>query len=304
MSHCENILGQISFYLDDELHDNEYAEIEQHLRDCTDCSDRFEQERMLLAQVRNAQPLYQAPSELRARIAEQLSEVSPGIDVPQRLRRRVKKTLSQFWEPAPASSFSFTPVRILAMALVVATIGFAGYLMAYTQRQTVQPTGDFARMAVDTHMRRIKGQLPLEIETTSPGEISSWFAGKVSFSLELPNYQEASGQEKLYHLEGGRLVAFNNDYAAFVAYRMRHRPITLVATSNTVARPSGGEEILTKGLTFHYQNVNGFKLITWTDRGLTYALVSDLEERGQQSCLVCHAGTKDRDFIEDLKVKL
>jgi hypothetical protein len=34
---------------------------------------------------------------------------------------------------------------------------------------------------------------------------------------------------------------------------------------------------------------------------LTYALVSDLEERGQQSCLVCHAGTKDRDFIEGLR---
>jgi hypothetical protein len=42
-------------------------------------------------------------------------------------------------------------------------------------------------------------------------------------------------------------------------------------------------------------------VITWSDRGLTYALVSDLDERGQQSCIVCHEGTKDRDFIEPLK---
>ncbi|MBO0858343.1 MAG: hypothetical protein J2P21_07755 [Chloracidobacterium sp.] len=34
---------------------------------------------------------------------------------------------------------------------------------------------------------------------------------------------------------------------------------------------------------------------------LTYALVTDLEERGQQSCIVCHEGSKDRDFIEGLK---
>ncbi len=156
-------------------------------------------------------------------------------------------------------------------------------------------------MAVDTHLRRLRGQLPLEIISDSPELISSWFAGKVSFRLRLPNYQESSGQEKLYGLEGARLVAFNNDYAAYVAYRMRQRPITLVATANSVAMPSGGEEIVSKGLKFHYDSINGLKVITWADRGLTYALVSDLEERGQQSCLVCHAGTKDRDFIEGLK---
>jgi hypothetical protein len=29
-------------------------------------------------------------------------------------------------------------------------------------------------------------------------------------------------------------------------------------------------------------------VLTWSDDGLTYALVSDLEERGQASCIVCH----------------
>jgi len=45
--------------------------------------------------------------------------------------------------------------------------------------------------------------------------------------LQLPNYQESSRQEKLYHLEGARLVALNNDYAAYVAYKMKQSPITL-----------------------------------------------------------------------------
>ena len=159
----------------------------------------------------------------------------------------------------------------------------------------------FASMAAETHLRHIRGQLPLEMETTNPQEISSWFANKVNFSVKLPNYQESSGQEKLYTLEGARLVGFENDYAAYVSYRMKKRPISLVITSDSVARPSGGEEIASKGLTFHYNAIDGLKVITWSDRGLTYALVSDLEERGQQSCIVCHEGTKDRDFIETLK---
>ena len=43
--------------------------------------------------------------------------------------------------------------------------------------------------------------------------------------------------------------------------------------------------------------------MTWSHRGLTYALISDLEEDALDSCIVCHAGTKDREFIERLKQK-
>ena len=147
----------------------------------------------------------------------------------------------------------------------------------------------------------MRGQLPLEMETESPQQISSWFLNKVNFSVKLPNYQESSGQDKLYTLEGARLVGYQNDYAAYVAYRMKDRPISLVITSDSVAHPSGGEEIQARGLTFHYNAIDGLKVLTWSDRGLTYALVSDLEERGQQSCIVCHEGTKDRDLLEPLK---
>jgi hypothetical protein len=119
--------------------------------------------------------------------------------------------------------------------------------------------------------------------------------------VELPTYQESSGQEKLYRLEGARLVGYKSDYAAYVAYQMSARPISLVLTTDAVATASGGEGIVSQGITFHYDSIDGLKVITWSDKGLTYALVSDFEERGQQSCVVCHAGAKDRDFIEGLK---
>ncbi|HSK63879.1 MAG TPA: hypothetical protein VK893_08565, partial [Pyrinomonadaceae bacterium] len=82
---------------------------------------------------------------------------------------------------------------------------------------------------------------------------------------------------------------------------MKDRPISLVITSELVAKPSGGEEIPAGALKFHYNAIEGLKVLTWSDRGLTYALVSDLEERGRHACIVCHAGAKDRDFIEPLK---
>jgi hypothetical protein len=152
----------------------------------------------------------------------------------------------------------------------------------------------FALMAAETNLRRTRGQLPLEMESASSNEISGWFANKVNFRVKLPNYQESSGQNKLYTLEGARLVCFKDDYAAYVAYRMSERPISLVITSDSVAKPSGGEGMGASGLRFHYDAIQGLKVITWSDRGLTYGLVSDFEERGQESCIVCPQGTQDR----------
>ena len=81
---------------------------------------------------------------------------------------------------------------------------------------------------------------------------------------------------------------------------MDRHPISLVITSSSVARPAGGETISSKGIAFHFETIDGLKVVTWTHRNLTYALVSNLKERGQRSCMVCHQGAKDRDFIEKL----
>jgi mycothiol system anti-sigma-R factor len=278
MGQCEEIRAQMSFYLDAELHDAELTRFEAHLAECASCRQLLAREEDFLSIVREARPLQTAPESLRQRVEDLVGKSPSSVTSPWRRR----------------------PLALAACALI-ASLAAIGYWARDRHQTSPAPPSEFAKMAVDSHLRRLRGQLPLEIDSTSPEEISGWFRNKVSFSLTLPNYQGSSGQEMLYHLEGARLVAFRNDYAACVAYRMRQRPITLIVTSNAVAMPAGGEQIISKGLVFHYDAIDGLKVITWADRGLTYALVSDLEERGQQSCAVCHAGTKDRDFIEGLK---
>ncbi|HKX32291.1 MAG TPA: zf-HC2 domain-containing protein [Blastocatellia bacterium] len=298
---CNQIRAQMGLYLDDELRFGERDEFEAHLRDCAPCTECFDQERRLLEQVRASQPLYEASPELRGRVEAALEATAEPLVASHHLRERIQ----QIVQPSFAATLNFSPWRTAGLIMAVMVLALAGFWLQRTRRDSddFPRPSDFALMAVDTHLRRLRGNLPLEVISDSPELISGWFSGKVSFSLKLPNYQDSSGQDKLYHLEGARLVAFNNDYAAYIAYKMRQRPITLVVTSNSVAMPSGGEEkILSNNLRFHYDSINGLKVITWADRGLTYALVSDLEERGQQSCLVCHAGTKDRGFIEGLKL--
>lgn len=281
MNNCEDICKRLNLYLDNELQGEERAAVETHLQECTACAAIFERELSFINAIRQSGPLLVASPELRARVHETL-----------------KGSKREVLEPR------FGSRRQLAMAIAAALIVMLVLPVVIWQatRRSKQPgPSSFALMAADTHLRHARGRLPLEIETAAPQRISDWFANKVNFSVKLPNYQESSGQEKLYTLEGARLVGYKDDYAAYVAYRMKERPISLVITSDSVVKPSGGEEIVARGLTFHYNAIQGLKVITWSDRGLTYALVSDLEERGQQSCIVCHQGTKDQDFIAPLK---
>jgi anti-sigma factor RsiW len=277
-------------YLDNELQGDERATVEAHLSECEACAAIFARELNFLDAVRKSEPLHRASPELRDKVRQIISE---GRRVPAATDKR-SSTVAQprrfGWVVAIATGLLVLLLPVLVWRIV-------------RQKEMPEVSGPshFAQMAAETHLRHLRGQLPLEMETESPQEISSWFANKVDFKVQLPNYQESSGQEKLYTLEGARLVNYQTDYAAYVAYRMKERPITLVITSGSVATPSGGEVIASKGLRFHYNAIDGLKVITWADRGLTYALVSDLDDHEQNPCIVCHEGTKDQDFIEPLK---
>lgn len=275
MSQCDDIRGRLTLYLDDELQGTERATVEAHLLECESCAAIFSRELDFLKTVRGSGQLYVAPPELRAKVQQILG-------------------------PRRSSRFNWM-VAAAAVLLVLLLPVVVWRVVKRADNPERGPACSFALLAAETHLRHTRGQLPLEVVSTNPQQISSWFVNKVNFSVKLPNYQESSGQEKLYELEGARLVGYGNDYAAYVAYQMKERPISLVITSATAVEPTGGEEIAAGGLKFHYNAIDGLKVLTWSDRGLTYALVSDLEERGQQSCIVCHQGTKDQDFIAPLK---
>ena len=280
MTNCENIRERLTLYLDNELQGDERAAIEAHVESCTSCASFVEKELTFLNAVRKSGRAHVASPELKSRVSEILSGQKQPVVRSRRLR----------WALPIAAA-----LLVLLLPVVIWRV----------MRQQDHPENGapsaFATMAAESHLRHSRGQLPLEVESSEPEKISAWFANKVNFNVKLPSYQESSGQEILYTLEGARLVNYQNDYAAYVSYHMKDRPISLVITSELLAQPSGGEEIASKGLMFHYNAIDGLKVITWSDRGLTYALVSDLEERGQQSCFVCHQGTKDQDFIEPLK---
>jgi hypothetical protein len=194
-------------------------------------------------------------------------------------------------------------IAATAAALLLVAMGIAGAWRVKAVDGPVpvprpDPSDDLSALTADTHLRYTRGQLPLEVDSSQPEVVSRFFSGRVPFHLALPDYPVGPGESKPYRLLGGRLVAFRNDYAAYVAYRLGDRPISLLVTSANLVQPSGGETVAFGPLVFHQRSVRGLKVISWTDKGLTYSLASDLSVSGAQSCAVCHGSPEERRRLE------
>jgi anti-sigma factor RsiW len=281
---CETVRRLAPAYVDGELVGDERAAFEAHVASCEPCRRMQRDDEALVGAVREAWPVTAAPDALRSRVHALIEEAA----APWRRGQ---------WRLAAAAG------------LVMAVAG--GYALG---RRTATPAApvsaaprsapaDLAAVAADTHLRYVRGQLPLEVGSAAPEEVSRWFAGRVPFNLTLPDYPVGPGERKFYRLEGGRLISFAGDYAAYVAYRMEDRPISLIVTSAALARPEGGQTVSFRSLVFHQQAVRGLEVVTWSDKGLTYALASDVSVSGEQSCMVCHGSPEQRPLIEGFSAR-
>jgi anti-sigma factor RsiW len=155
---------------------------------------------------------------------------------------------------------------------------------------------EYAKFAVNTHKQHAQGSLALDVHSDSQQTLNEWFKANSKFSLALPASPAVPGEERPYRLEGARLLQVGGKTAAYIAYQMRTGPVSLMVTPDSVAVASGGVEINFKKVSFHYGMVEGYKVVTWSLHGLTYALVSQEGNSTQRSCMVCHSAMRDRDL--------
>jgi anti-sigma factor RsiW len=211
------------------------------------------------------------------------------------------------------AKFGATPVPALAQrspsqhflkwfAPVMAVIVIAG---AWATRSLTSPRRlsgpEIARFAVTTHRRHAEGTLPLEVRTDSEQDLNQWFRANSSFALALPASTSIAAEGLPYRLQGARFVSLEGRNVAFVAYQMPNtqKPlasVSLMIAPDTVGLADGGVEAKFVDVQFHYSRLDGYKVVTWSVHGLTYALVSQEDDTTQRSCMVCHSVMGDRDF--------
>jgi hypothetical protein len=170
---------------------------------------------------------------------------------------------------------------------------------------TTLSASEFSELAVTTHQQYLKGALTLDLHSNSQHAINDWIKAKSPFPLALPGSEAGVQSGWPYRPEGVRLLRFGNTAAALIAYAqtvelqtadLRVEPVSLVVVPTTVAAASGGVVAKYPKVSFHYSTLHGYRVVTWSQHSLTYALISHESPRTQRSCMVCHSPMRDREL--------
>jgi anti-sigma factor (TIGR02949 family) len=276
---CDEYGLKMLRFLENDLEGQELEEFRSHLKACASCQSDLEKEKELSQVLRRSRPLYSAPAALRSRIS------AAAEATPTSLHGRVFRGLASRLACAVQKFFSW---RALVPAAIVLALCLA--LVPNVVRNV--RAANYVDAAVVEHQSYLDGSLPVGLQSSSSELVTAWFAHKVPFDFRLP----ASGIESApaYRLTGASVVSYKGSPAALVMYETQNEKISLLVVSSDSAVVAGGEEVQFGKLTFHDHTDSRFRVITWSNHSLSYALVSSVSGPARASCLVCHESMTDK----------
>jgi len=235
---CDSMREAISAYVDAELDEPRQREVAAHIADCRECRQAVEDLRQLRLQIAEGARVT-APAGLSHRVRAALAREALDEAAP----RRRAGVLGFAWRQAAAVLF------ICTASGAVGWLG--GARMAASDR--------IERDLVASHMRALIQDSPIQVASSNIHNVKPWFAGRVEFSPSVKDLSAAG-----FELVGGRLDYIGDRRVGVVVYKHRQHWIDVYAWPSSAA-------------VFPIQSsARGYNLVRWTQDGLVYWAVSDL----------------------------
>jgi anti-sigma factor RsiW len=291
MNSCDEYAVKTLRYLENDLEGPELEDFLSHLESCANCRAHVEAEKALSATLHRSRPLYSAPAALREWVAVAVNQNLASSRVQDSTYRRASRILGERLSAALQRLPSWRVLAPAALAIALC-LAFVPDSVRHVQ------AASYVQTAVATHRSYINGDLRPGLESSSPEVVTAWFAGKVPFDFRLPAAKFGPENNPVYRLTGATLVDYKGSPAGLVTYERQNDKISLLVDSSRSAVVAGGDEVRFGKLIFHYHNDSGFRVITWSNHGLSYALVSSVSGPPRASCLVCHQDMADRNHFK------
>jgi anti-sigma factor RsiW len=238
---CQEARQFIDAYVDRELDLVRSLELERHLEDCAECRALCDQVEALQSTVRTESPYFVAPQGLEKRIRSQLR-------IPYQAQSKTVRTTGLGW-------------RLSAVAAgIVGLVIFSAMFVTMLRR----PAGDtIAEQVVSSHIRSLMENHLTDVPSSDQHTVKPWFNGKLDFSPPVNDFK-AEG----FPLTGGRLDYLDGRPVAALLYRRRQHIINVFVWPSS--HSDSGPQMFTS---------KGYNLAHWTQSGMTYWAVSDLNSR-------------------------
>jgi anti-sigma factor RsiW len=179
--------------------------------------------------------------------------VAPYYRAPAQLAGRIGAAMRREVAPAPSRRLAgmMRPLAVAAAILLAATLSW------HLARRSPGASG-LERELVAAHVRSLQADHLLDVASSNQHTVKPWFSGKVDFAPDVQDLSEAG-----FPLAGGRLDYIDAHAAVALVYRHNLHVI------NCFVWPAaaGEREMATSAA--------GYSVMRFTDRGLTYWVVSD-----------------------------
>jgi anti-sigma factor RsiW len=226
-------------YLDGELDPANALSVAQQMGQEPALAAEAEHVRELQKLIHDRLPREEAPAGLRARIESSIGATR---------RRRAMPSWMQSW-PALAAS--------IAIAAVVAS--GSTWLVVGSRQKPVQ----VAELLVSDHIRALMAPEPVDVVSSDRHTVKPWFNGRIPNS---PRVVDLAKDD--FPLVGGRVDVVGRTPVATLVYRRARHLISLTVVPAEDAFAIGGP-----------RSINGYNVVQWTENGVTYWAVSDVEAK-------------------------
>jgi len=234
---CQEAHRLIHPYLDGELDLVRSLEIEAHMNDCQTCARSYNELRSLRSAVSDTALRFEPPAALRNRIRSAVRNESEMKDRSLRLSWR--------WI-IPAVSFA---VLVIVAWTVLALL------------RHPSPSDLVSQEIVSSHVRSLMEKHLTDVPSSDQHTVKPWFDGRLDFSPPVRDLAAAG-----FTLVGGRLDYIGNRPVAALVYQHRQHDINLFVWPSAGAADASGTALVRQG----------YNLIHWTNSGMNYWAISDL----------------------------
>lgn len=238
MMDCIQSLKRLTAYRDEELEASDLLSVADHLETCADCQRAYAALENLSALVKAKAPYHDAPAHLAARIAAALPQTPTPVATTKRSTNR----------------WNWLSGGAVFASLLAAAWSVSLYLAQPAPHQQV------AEAVLASHVRSLQVSHLSDVASSDQHTVKPWFNGKLDFSPTVIDYTSVG-----FPLVGGRLDYFDQRAVAALVYRHRLHTINLFIWPGDAV--DGTPRLLT---------LNGYHLVSWSERGMNYWAVSDL----------------------------